>query len=159
MIFLIFLALIIFLNNILKDPRKIKPESIEKPIIYETNKWFENNQEMIIKSYVFYGLNGLNYYQKQLEKEKIKSNTDQNPNLIDIYQNRIQNQKEPTELLPVVYGPFKNWEEGETYFGSFLQEHSSSSLEPLSFCSYIDNFKVLENLYQITFYYKGPKNF
>ncbi|WIA07871.1 MAG: putative secreted protein [Candidatus Phytoplasma cynodontis] len=134
---------------------------IPVPQVQEKKRWQELKGQspttMIQKHYTFYGLNGFNYYQKELLKEQAKSTTEQNPALISLYQQRISNQKEPSDLL-FVQKPFKDWDAAillgkEHYFGGHCFHKNDDSLIYYN----IYPFNVNEERYEITFDFKGPK--
>ncbi|KAB8121688.1 hypothetical protein ['Cynodon dactylon' phytoplasma] len=185
LIFLLLLLVILFfvIGSFLPQP-PFKQIPIPEPRVQELRRWTINNQPMIEKTYTFYGLNGLGYYQKELEKEEKKPTAEelakQDPeaaklspleieekvkdqNKITLYQSRLKTQQEPTDILPFQKQPFGDWKETDNLrpFEDDGVFRKATALDSLLFL-YLKNFKINPGLGkraigEFSFDYQGPQ--
>ncbi|WCA22389.1 hypothetical protein [Candidatus Phytoplasma oryzae] len=139
-----------------------KSVNIIAPKIQEIRKWQAQGKEMTEKVYTFYDLNGLGYYQKELDKEQQKPKNEQNPTLIKLYQIRIKTQKEPNNILSFIQKPFSQWinkyNQDAFYEATFIKTQDS-----LLF-SYLKDFDIKKLIGKdvhdyLFFRFKGPRYF
>ncbi|RAM57668.1 hypothetical protein DH96_02330 [Candidatus Phytoplasma oryzae] len=79
LILLLFIVVIIIIINLFSMKTEFVQIPIPEPKVFITKQWQDpKGQSMITRKYIFYGLNGLGYYQKELEKEQKKETKDQN---------------------------------------------------------------------------------
>ncbi|WBL31612.1 hypothetical protein [Candidatus Phytoplasma sacchari] len=118
---------------------------------------------MIQKQYTFYGLNGIEYYEQELEKEQNKPITEQNQYLISFYKQKINTQKLPNDFLKFVKKPFKEWKNTDagipTFDDTIFTKQNNSLLyfqiKNLKVNNYI-NFMNEKN-YSLDFTFEGPQ--
>ncbi|WCA22538.1 hypothetical protein [Candidatus Phytoplasma oryzae] len=144
-------------SNFNKEDKNQNITIIPSPKVEEKKKWRENGQEMIKKEYTFYGLNGIGYYQKELEKEQYKPLLEQNPSFISLYQQRIKNQQEPSDILPFVKKPFDQWiiEYDQYTFDKYTFVTMKESLLDV----YLSNFEIKKEINPkcLILCYEGPQ--
>ncbi|QKX95091.1 MAG: SAP53-like protein [Rapeseed phyllody phytoplasma] len=167
--FFIILGILLFLIIvfiILTDPNKLPKEKI--PILNEPKKetheeWYDDNKkcQMIKAKYTFDGLNGIGYYQQQLQEKKGSHND------ISIAKERLENQKEPSNLANYIKDrhPFDRWNKrGLTYeetsingfkFSRFDTEDDS---QLYLYVRLEKQFKENSSGNCLILKYKGPKN-
>ncbi|BAD04414.1 hypothetical protein PAM_369 [Onion yellows phytoplasma OY-M] len=94
-IILVILLFLIIVFIMLTDPNKLPKEKI--PILKETafeniEEWYDDNEKctMIKAKYTFDGLNGVGYYQQQLQEKKV---------VITIFRS-LKNASKPKKNLP-----------------------------------------------------------
>ncbi|WCA22371.1 hypothetical protein [Candidatus Phytoplasma oryzae] len=156
LILLLFIGLVLIISYFLPKP-PFKQIPIPAPHIHEAHKWLDQGQTMVEKRYVFYGLNGLGYYQKELTQAQQKPTTEQNPYLISFLQHRVNTQPEPSDILPFVKNPFIKWEtdEGSPAFGWSTFDREVGSNTEIS--HYLKDMQCEKGHGQFTFSYKGPQ--
>ncbi|KAB8121691.1 hypothetical protein ['Cynodon dactylon' phytoplasma] len=156
-ILLLLLVILFFVIGSLLPQPPFKQIPIPEPQIQEMRKYLDNNQPMIEKRYTFYGLNGLGYYQKELEKEQQKPIEAQNPYLITFLKQRSQTQQEPTDFLPFVKNPFKEWRATDSGVPVFYNSTLSKGTVLDSPLNQYITLRCEEVLGRVWLYYTGPQ--
>ncbi|KXT29059.1 ATP-dependent Zn protease domain protein [Candidatus Phytoplasma oryzae] len=157
LLLLLLIVVIIIIINFFPSKTEFVKIPIPEPKVSVTKQWQDpQGQPMIEKNYIFYGLNGLGYYQKELEKEQQKKIKDQNSNEIILLKHRLQTQKEPTDILDFVKQPFGHWYIFSYEISSISITFEKNILESL-LANYISEFSTDEDGRSFSFSYKGPQ--
>ncbi|RAM57717.1 hypothetical protein DH96_02120 [Candidatus Phytoplasma oryzae] len=158
LLLLFLIVVIIIIINFFPSKTEFVQIPIPEPKVSVTKQWQDpQGQSMITKKYTFYGLNGLGYYQKELEKEQQKEIKDQNSYEIIFLKHRFQTQKEPTDILPFVKQPFNKWrtDANQNAFCSTTFRPGVVVDSPL--IRYIGFMRCEEATGVMWFYYDGPQ--
>ncbi|WBL31311.1 hypothetical protein [Candidatus Phytoplasma sacchari] len=156
LILLFLIVLIIIVIKFFPDKNEFQQILIPEIQVQEHKKWQLKGQTMVDRTYSFYGLNGLGYYQKELKKEKQKPAKEQNSSLISLLKYRCQTQKEPTDLLLFINEPFRKWGKndiGESWFGSGIVQINEETI----FNQYVEYIACQEFEGCLWFWYDGPQ--
>ncbi|WP_268850023.1 effector [Candidatus Phytoplasma rubi] len=172
--FFIILGILLFLligffvlteMNIIKLPELPKKEipSIKETKFENIDEWYDDNKKctMIKAKYTFDGLNGIGYYQQQLQEKKGSHND------ISIAQDRLEKQKEPSNLVCYIKDryPFDRWNNRgltyeETSINGFKFSHFDTEID-----SQLNLYIKLEKQFKenssgncLILKYKGPKH-
>ncbi|RMI87651.1 OadG family protein [Candidatus Phytoplasma solani] len=155
--------IIVFIGFIVLTEKKIKKLPKEQiPILKETafekfDEWYDDNKKctMIKAKYTFDGLNGIGYYQQQLQEKKGSHND------ISIAQDRHETQKEPSNLAYYIEDryPFDLWKENSANGFKFSRFDIKNDSQLFIYVDLEKQFKEDSSGNCLILKYKGPKHF